>query len=364
MKFTAEVTALQDALANVVKALPVRSTMPVLEGIYMELKGDKLLLRCSDTMMQKESVIDVEGEDEGVCVIPSKLFYEYVRKLPSEKVELKLLENSVSLKCGKSRSKFQCIEFDNYPAMSVGDGDKFIEAEAAALQKILQRIVPFTGQDESRPALTGAYIEARDNKLTMVATDSFQLSMQSMSLKIPCDEIKTIIPGKTIGELLRMTEKGDGTVRLVFTRTHLRVDMGYSRLVSRLIEGNYIDYKRILPQSAKIRCSAEKEDVYYCMDRLQLVSREGNNSIVMRLGSENISVSARGSNGESNDEIPVQLSGEELEIAFNPKYIMNALKGIDDERIYMEFNSSVNPCKIRGVTNEDSIYLVVPMRLV
>ncbi|MCL2670420.1 MAG: DNA polymerase III subunit beta [Clostridiales bacterium] len=363
MKFSADVQVMQDAIASVIKALPVRTTMPALEGIYMEVKDNTLLLRCSDLLLQKECTVNVEMEQEGSAVIPAKIFAEFIRKLPPQAAHFALTDNSVSIRCGKTRNRFQCIECEEFPAMRTSGEDNTLHISAEKLRAAILRVSFATGQDESRPALTGAYLEANENNLTMVATDSFQLALQNVILDIPCNPIKTIIPGKALHELGRMLEGETEAVQLVFTKTHLKLDMPGSGLVTRLIDGNYIDYRRILPQNSKIRMLVNKEDLFSCVDRAQLVAREGSNSIVLKLQDNYMSVSAQSGVGIFHEEIEIQLSGDELEIAFNPKYILNVLKGIDEENLYMEFMSAVNPCKVHGTQDDSYLYLIVPMRL-
>lgn len=363
MKFSVDVQKMQDAISTVIKALPVRTTMPALEGIYMEVKQNLLLLRCSDLMLQKECLVEVQAEQEGHTVVPAKIFSEFVRKLPPLQVSFSLEENSVSIRCGKTRNKFQCIACDDFPVMRTGEEDNTLHLPAEKLRNAILRTSFATGQDESRPALTGAYLEAAENMLTMVATDSFQLALQKVYLDVPCNTIKTIIPGKALQELARMVEGKTEAVQLVFTKTHLKFSIEEAALVARLIDGNYIDYSRILPQKNKTRALVNKEYLFSCVDRAQLVAREGSNSVILKLQDGYLSVSAQSGVGVFHEEMEIQLSGEELEIAFNPKYILNVLKGIEEENLYMEFMSSVNPCKVCGTQDDSYLYLIVPMRL-
>ena len=160
-----------------------------------------------------------------------------------------------------------------------------------------------------------------------------------------------------------MLEEEEGKATLTFSRTHMKADMGATILISRLIDSDYIDYKRILPKSCKTRVLVDREALMESVDRAQLVSREGNNSVLFKIGPENMTVKAESVVGKIEDEITAQVMGDGLSIAFNPKFVLNVLKNVEDSRVYLECNSPINPCVIRPVDDESSFYLIVPMRI-
>ena len=176
-------------------------------------------------------------------------------------------------------------------------------------------------------------------------------------------EKRVVVPGKTISEIGRMLEEGEGDASLTFSRTHMKADMGETVLISRLIDGNYIDYKRILPKACKTRVLVDRDALMESVDRTQLVSRDGNNSVLFRIGEENMTVKAESVVGKVEDELTAQVMGDGLSIAFNPKFLLNVLKNVEEDKVYLECNSPINPCVIRPVNSEEYFYLVVPMRI-
>ena len=363
MKLYMDVKELNAGIQSVIKAMPVRTIMPVLDGIYLEASSRGLLLRCSDLMLQKECFLPATVEEEGVCVVPGKLFGEYIRKLPDAIVQLSLEGAVLLVQSGKTQNQTQCIEYEEFPEMRFS-GDAFsLTLPVPVCKKMILSTAFATSTDDSKPVLSGAYLELSGEKLTLVATDAYQFAMFSWRLPYEAEERSAILQGKALAEIARMMDEMEKEVTLTFSKTHVKVDLGHSCLVSRLLDGNYIDYKRILPKESRTRALVSRSGLLEAIDRAQLVAREGNNNIVLSI-SENLgTVSAQSYVGKAHEELEVQATGENIEIAFNPKYCINVLKSLEDENIYMEFNGSINPCVIRQVQDETHYYLVVPMRI-
>ena len=176
-------------------------------------------------------------------------------------------------------------------------------------------------------------------------------------------ERKTIVQGKVLSEIGKMAEEADDTVILSLTNTHINVEINRSKLTARLLDGNYIDYKRIIPKECKTRVFANVAKMMEMIDRAQLIAREGNNSIVFHFENESMSIKAESYIGRVEDETDVQVVGEPIDIAFNPKYFINILRNISEENVYLEFNSSISPCVIRPVQGNSYLYMIVPMRV-
>lgn len=226
---------------------------------------------------------------------------------------------------------------------------------------ILQSVFA-TAQDDSKPILTGALLEIGE-KLSIVATDAYQFAMRSTVLKEPVKPREIVIPAKSLLEIAHMMDETEEDAALTFTKTHVKVDLVHTCLTARLLDGDYIKYRQILPKEYRTRVLIDRMELIESIDRAQLMAREGNNNIVMKFHNNQLVITANSFVGKINEEIEVQMTGEDIDIAFNPKYCMNILKCIPDEKIYMELNTGISPCVVRPVQGDGYYYLIVPVRI-
>lgn len=364
MRFAMEVQTLNEAVFAVIKALPARAAMPVLEGIHICADEHGVRMRCSDLMLQKEATVPASVDEPGECVVKGKIFAEIVRKLPSENAFISVDGNTLTLRCGRSVNQLQCMEYDEFPDMRFEGTDcQQVQVDRLKCRELINRTAFAVGQDETRPVLTGVYMEMDGHALSMVATDSFQFAKNTMLVEQELPKKNMIVPGKTILEIARMLDETESDTAFTFSRTHMKVQTGRSSLVGRLLDGDYIDYNRLLPRDCKSRVLVDREAFLESVDRTTLVAREGNNCVRLSVQPEKMILRAESYIGKVEEEIPIQLMGESMDIAFNPRYLMNVFKIIEDEKVYMEMNTPINPCAIKPVTGDAFFYLVVPMRV-
>ena len=365
MNFCVESQTLNESIISVIKAMPVHTSMPVLEGILFRADKQGVHILCSDLMMQKECIIPASVKEEGECVINGKRFAEYVRKIPDDMAFFSINGKTLTLRCGKTVSQFPCIEYDEFPVMEFKEEDTFaLTLKKDEWKKLIDRTAFAVGLDDVRPMLAGVYMETEEDRVNMVATDSFQFAMNTLPVEKTLQKKSCIIPGKTVQELSRMTDESAAEdFTITFSRTHIKADTGSACLVARLLEGNYIEYKRLIPKECKTRVLINKAALAESVDRATLVAREGNNSVKLSFKEGALFLSAESAAGKIEEDMNVQIMGPDIDIAFNPHYIMNVLKNIVGENIYMEMNSSINPCVIRAQAEEGSLFLIVPMRV-
>ena len=363
MKFTMQTEDLCAGVLSVIKALPVRSAMPALEGVLIEATNEGLHLTCSDLMFQKECFLPATVEEEGKCVLKGKFLAEILRKLPNEPMTAELEGMLLKIQSGRVRQKLQCIEFDEFPVMRAKGETVEIQIGAEQLRGMIDHTVFAVSTDDSRPVLTGALVEANQDEVRLVATDSFQFALTTEHVKNSETEARTIVQGKVLTEIAKMAEETEQDVTLSITKTHLTVQINDTRLTARLLDGNYIDYKRIIPKDCKTRVLVNTAEFYTMTDRAQLIAREGNNSVMLHFDGDTLTMSAESFIGRGEDTMEVSIVGDPIDIAFNPKYILNVLKNISDETVYVEFNSPISPCVIRPVQGDAYLYLIVPMRV-
>lgn len=363
MNLTIDSKELAAGVISVAKALPARASMPILDGIYLQATNDGLRLKCTDLMLQKECTVAAEVSEEGYAVVPGKLFTEIVRKLPEGWVTISLNGDTLEVNCGRAKSSIQCLaDAENYPDMQFG-GDSFsVAIDSSKCSGMIGQTVFATSTDESKPVLTGVLIELGSD-ISFVATDAFQFAKRSMALQTPTQDRSLIVPSKSMSEIARMMDEATGNVELTFNKTHVSVSVSGSRLIARLLGGDYIKYKNILPKDHATTVCIDKRELMDSIDRAQLISRDGNNNIVMRFHDGKLTLSANSHFGKVNEEIDCQITGADIDIAFNPRFCTNVLKNIPDDMVYMEFTSSIAPCVIKPAKTEGFYYLIVPVRI-
>lgn len=362
MKFTVDTKDFSGAVLSVSKALPVRTTMPSLEGIYAETKNGTLTLKCSDLMIQKECRLAAVVEEDGAVILPGKLFCELVRKLPDSTVSFEVVGKQVNIKCGRLKTNIQALDFEEFPEMRFNGEVNEIQLKRDDCRQMINQTVFAAAQDDSKPILTGVLFEIEDS-VTAVSTDAYQFAMRNVPLLKKRKNSSMVIPAKTLMEISRVAEEADETITLNFTTTHVKVDLGHTCLTARLLDGDYIKYKQLIPKEYKTRVLLNREELIMLIDRAQLVAREGNNNIIMDFSDNKLYVRANSFIGKSNEDMDVQMSGDNIEIAFNPKYCMNVLKNITEETVAIDFLSNISPCVVHPVDNDSFTYLIVPVRI-
>lgn len=365
MNFSVDSASLVEAVVSVTKALPVRTSMPVLEGVLIRANSNGVSILCSDLMMQKECVLSARVTEEGECVVKGKIFTDIIRKLPPDTAFVNISGSALTIRCGKTVNNLQCMEYEEFPVMKFEGSDvENVSLSIEDCRTLINRTAFAVGNDEARPMLAGVFMETEGHSLSMVATDSFQFARNCITVENELPTRAFLIPAKTVTEAARMTDETVETITLVFSDTHMKVDLGTTCMVARLLDSNYIEYKRLIPKDCKTRVLVDRESMIEAVDRCSLVCREGNNSIKMSFANNSISLKAEGLIGKAEDAVDAQIMGADIDIAFNPKYILNVLKSMSAEKLYLEMNSSINPCVFKPQSEEDSLFLVVPMRMI
>jgi len=362
MKFRVDAREMTAGLLSVIKALPVRTAMPSLEGIFIDAKEDGVHLKCSDLMLQKECILTGEVEEVGKTIVPGKLFTEIVRKLPDGEATFDISGKQIGIRCGRVSTSVQGLDFEEFPEMRF-QGESFtVRMKREDCQELIQKTVFAVAQEDSKPILTGVLLEVGE-EVTAVATDAYQFAMRKLPLETAVKECSMVVPGKSLIEIARMMDETEEDAQLTFTRTHVKVDLGHTCLTARLLDGDYIKYKQILPKEHVTRVICDREELIRSIDRASLMAREGNNNIIMQFHDGRLTITANSFIGKIEEEMDVQIIGDNMEIAFNPKYCLNVLKNTDDEKICLEMLSGISPCVVRPISGDAYYYLIVPVRI-
>ena len=365
MHLSCSVSDMGAALGVVTRAIAARSTIQILEGVLLTTCPEGLRLTCTDLALGIETYIDAEIAEEGSVVLPGKLLAEIVRKLPDGKMEIIINDQNVaSIRCEKSRTTLSGLVAEEYPALpDVGEA-KAITLPEDMLKEMIQRTTFAIATDETRPILTGCLIESDGHELSLVALDGFRLALRKQSFEEEIPELSAVVPGKVLNEIAKILDDTEDTVTLMWGATHLSADMGSTRIVARLLEGEFIRYRQILPSDWQTRVTVSKKEMEAALDRASLMAREGKNNLVkMHIQEGTLLITSNAELGDVREEIQVQTEGRDLDIAFNVRYMSDTLRAIEDENIQIRFNSNVSPCVLLPTFGDKFLYLALPVRV-
>lgn len=363
MQLTVDVKTLQAGITTVIKSLSVKPSMPVLEGIYLKATEEGLLLRCSDLTLQIDSIIEANVEKIGEIVLPGKLFADICYKLAGDRLELSV-ENSVAkIVCGRSKTNMQCINANDYPDISSNSDAAGISIPQNILKNMIRQTVFACAQDDTKRILTGVLCEINDGEFNMVALDGFRLALRKERIN-DNNKIELVVPARSLIEISKTLGNNEDKVELHFTNTHVSVDIGYTKIISRLLDGDFIKYSTILPTEHGTRVLINKDELLDSIDRAMLMAREGSNNLVrFTIEDKKLIVFSNSTMGRFEEDIEISLNGEPIQIAFNAKYFADALKVLSDEELYLDMNNNVSPCVVRPIQGDSFYYLILPVRV-
>lgn len=365
MKFICSRTQLMDAISVVQKAVAPRSTMSILEGILVEA-GDDLKLTGYDLETGIEFRMEADVPEKGSIILNSRMFGEIIRKMPDDVLTIETkANNSVLIECSSTHFSIRGITADEYPKIPDVDDENNISLPQHVLKDMIRQTIFAVSTDESRPVLNGSYIVSEKNTLEMVAIDGFRLALRHVEQEDDFPEMKFIIPGKALSEIGRVLENEDKPVEIHLSKNHIRFDTGGIRIVSRLIQGEYMNYRGILPQTAETTINIATKAMLEAIERASLVISTEERRYPVRLSmsdDETLVVSANTEIGTLREEISITSTGNKIDIDYNPRYFIDALRAIEDEEIEIVFNGSMGPSVIKPLEGQKFAYLVLPLR--
>ena len=364
MKFSCHQKTLINSISIVQKALSSKTTLPILKGIYIEVLDGYLKLVATDLEIGIEHLIEVNTYDKGSVVVDARLFSDIIRKLPEEEVHIHLEENNqLYIKCENSEFNIVSYNSQDFPELPSIEENDFYEIPQDLFKNMIRQTVFATSQDESRPVLTGALLEIEGEFINMVALDGYRLALRKGKIKANKGN-KVIIPSKTLNEMNRIITEDEENIRMTITENHALFIINNTKIISRLLEGEFINYKQILPKENKTKVKVKTKTILDSIERASLVAREGKNNLVkFKISDNKMIITSNSELGKVYEELFISLEGNEIEIAFNSKYFIDVLKIVEDEEVYLEFTTNLSPGILKPVSNDNYIYLILPVRL-
>ncbi|HCH74299.1 MAG TPA: DNA polymerase III subunit beta [Clostridiales bacterium] len=363
MKVICDGLELSDAVLKVSKALAVKSVNPVLEGIKIIAAGDSLTLIATDTELTIEKKIKADVLMEGETVVVGKYFVDFAKKLEREQVELsRLYDSQLLIKYSDSESELQVFPAENFPEFNKTEEDYFV-LQQSEFKKVVERTIIACSTDDSRPILKGCLFDINDNLLTAVALDGFRMAVVKKDVKAS-NNLKAVIPAKTLMEITRLLSGDDEELKVHVQKNSLYVEFDNTIIYSRLIEGEFVKYNHILPATFENAVTVNRQAFLNSIERASIVARNDRYNVIKFDIKENVmTVFAKSEVGNVNENVNVNLTGKDMTIAFNGKYLTDYLKIIDEEFITLNMNTPIDPCVITPVGNEGFLYLVLPVRI-
>lgn len=366
MKVTFLSDTLQKKLSFINHAVSVRGQMPILSNYLLDASKGKLTISATDLEIAISSSIPVSIEEEGKTTIPAKNFSDLFSNLVNQKITLFQEGETLRLTGEKIKASFQTMPAEDFPNLYEEQGDEVLTIKKTEIEESILRVVFAAAQDSSRPALSGVLLDKEKTEAILVATDGYRLSLQKNVFKTT-QELKRplVIPARVIRELLSTKEEGEFVKVFVSEKSNqVLFVQGGTTLVGRLIEPEYPDYEKIIPTDFATKTDVNKDELLNAIKICSVFARETANVIKLSVFKNKIVVSANSpSVGEDSVEIEAKTTGEENEIAFNAKYVLDVLSAVNKENLVFEMTGPLNPGVFRIKDDNSFLHLIMPIRV-
>ena len=370
MKLRSERDTLADALTTAGRAVTSRGgAMPVLSGVRLEVRGDRLLVAGSDLDLTIQVDVEVGGGADGVCVIPARLAADIVRSLEPGAVTFEAGDDEVRITSGRSQFAVRMLSAGDFPRLPFAGPDGVpgdaVTLAGAEFADALRQVVRAASADDARPILTGVLMAAEATGLRLVATDSYRLAVRDLpGTTVLGEGQQVLVPSKALSELQRLLGGGDTEVVLRLGEHDATFDVGHVRLTTRLIEGEFPNYRQLIPSSYPNRLVVAKEALVDAVRRVKLLVRDATTPVRVALRSDVIVLTVVSSEvGQASEEVDAKYEGTEMTVAFNPAYLIDGLEAVSGDEAMLETLDALRPAVIRAVEGEEYLYLLMPVRV-
>lgn len=364
MKFRCERDTLVEALASAGRAVANRGgALPVLSGVRAELTGDRLRLTGSDLELTIEIEITVAGERDGVAVLPAKISSDLVRSLGDPRVEVAVEGDEARITAGRFESSLRLLPADEFPRLAM-PADDAVTLAAKDFAGALRQVVPAASADDARPILTGVLLAAEEGGLRLVATDSYRLAVRDLpGTSILGEGQSVLVPSRALRELERLLGSAD-EVTLRLGDREAAFEVGDVRLTTRLIEGEFPNYRGLIPASHPNRLTVGREALVEAVKRVKLMARELNTPVRLAMSADGLELVAITQDvGQAHEQLDAAYEGTELTVAFNPEYLLSGVEVTPGDEIHLDTVDAQKPAVIRAGEAQEFLYLLMPVRV-
>ena len=366
MIFLCEKEKLLDGISTVIKAVVSKTPMPILEGILISTDDDCIILTTNNLETGIECRIPAIVKENGSIVIgDAKVFFEIVRKLPNDYINVESDDNfHTIIKCQKSVYNIVGLNPIEFPELPMIKETTSFEINAEVLKKMIRQTLYAVSTRPEKPVLTGSLFEIEGDTLSIVSLDGFRMAIRKEKIEAHGDE-KFIISGKTLGDISKIIKDEDLPITIKLTERYVLFEYENTKVISRLIEGDYYNYKSIIPTDFRVKTVLNLQDILVSVERTDPIVAVDilKNPIKITIDNSMLAIDCITSTGKVHDLIEIEDCNEKIEIGFNQKYLHEALQACECEEITMEFNGSLNPCIIRPLEGDSFLFMVLPVKL-
>ena len=369
MNFICEKETILKAINSVINGVASKTTMPVLEGILIQTNEDEVKLTSYDLEIGIEYIINAQVKEQGNTVVNAIMFSEIIRKLPNKEIKITINSNNLlEIECEGSLYKLATMNPDEFPELPKINIENVVEIEQTVLKNMIRKTIFAVSQEENRPIFTGCLFEIVDNKLNVVAVDGYRLAIKSCNINMRTNNFSSVIPGKTLNEINKIMADSFDIVKVGISKNQALFEMENCKIVTRLLDGEFLKYQNTIPSNWETRIKVNKNSIQNCFERIILISassieKEKKYPVKINIEVGKVTISCANQTGDAKEEIYVETEGKELEIGFNPRFFLDALKAVDDEEVYIEFGTNRSPCIIKPIEDGDYTYMILPIKM-
>lgn len=367
MKFSVSRTDFAEALNNVSRAVPVRTTMPVLSGILLDAGEEKITLRATDLELGVECHVPADVTEAGALVLPARYLTDIVRHIPQGTLDITSnpANNTATINWGSSEFTIHGQGADEFPALPVPEDGLGLDVPVEELRNVIEGTLFAVSHDETRPILTGVQLSINGDRLQALSTDGFRIAHRQAPVSTQRSEpISLVVPGRNLGELLRLPGTLD-TIHISVSANQVFFDLERTRLVSRLLDGNYPAVLDLVPRDYKTRIRVDRAGLHAACERVALLSDPLHKSyaITMSCGPDGLTLSASSAAvGKAREHVPAEVQGQEATIIFNARYLADGLKNCAAEEALIELSGPVTAARLTVPEEQGFLYVLMPMR--
>ena len=364
MKFECEKTLLASAIEGVSRAITNRAAIPVLEGIYLKAEGFNLTLTGYDMEMGITTTLECNVLVPGETVLDARLLFSMISRMPAGDVCIELTdEGQAKISGGVVEFEIPAMNASDYPSLPVTGADNTMTLKCGMMREMIEKTIYAVSQDAKKPAHTGELFVIEPGSLTVVALDGYRLAIIKRDVECTRD-IRIIIPGKTLQELLKIMGGDEDEVKIDANRRYVVFTTNGYTIMSRLIEGDFLNYEGVIPKDKKTRVTVDCKTFIDTIERASLIITERlKNPLRINFAEDKVTVRCQTPLGKVVDEFaPIEMAGDTVEIGFNNRYLLDALRYSKCERMVLEINGPLSPVKLLPENGTDFIYLVLPVR--
>jgi len=361
LKVTKE--AILDGLQRVQNVVSTRTTLPILSNVLIQASNGGLSLTTTDLDVGVRCRVEAEVSKTGSTTLPARKLFSILKEVPAAEIEIEVDDrNAASIRCGSSFYKIMGLPEEEFPRFPEAGAGKVLKIEQSVLRDMLKKTAYAVSNDETRYVLNGVFMGLKGDKITVVATDGRRLALMEHDMEIPKGaEAELILPTKAVNELERLlADKGD--VKLSIGENQIVFELDGTTLASKLIEGTYPNFRQVIPTETKERIPLERELLLSALHRASILASEKSQSVKLNFAKNTLTITATTPEvGEAKETLSINYKGKEITIAFNPQYMMDPLRNLDADEVFVELTDELSPGVIK--VNAPFLYVLMPMRL-